>query len=229
MEISNIKFKKCSKCEEEKSLDLFGVDNRQNDKKHLCCKQCVNLYIKQLRKAKKDKGLISQKKTKPRQFYLDYYKQHYRNNKEHRKQYCKINKDRIKKQSAESRARRRVKLCEKSKNYYRENKEIIKIKRKAYRKKNIHVIQSNNANRRAIKKQSSFNYKYSKEISTIYKKCINISNDEKKYNVDHIIPLIHKDICGLHVPWNLQIITSEDNIKKSNKFDGTYDNLSWSL
>jgi len=57
-------------------------------------------------------------------------------------------------------------------------------------------------------------------IKHIYKTSAEMThNSDQFYHVDHIVPLKHKFVCGLHTVSNLQIITKSENQSKKNLFE----------
>jgi hypothetical protein len=69
------------------------------------------------------------------------------------------------------------------------------------------------AKRKAAKLQANPAWADPKKIADIYRKAA-----ELEWDVDHIVPLLSSKVCGLHVESNLQILPSNENRRKSNRW-----------
>lgn len=119
-----------------------------------------------------------------------------------------------------------AKNSEHVKKWQRENKEKHRIKQERWRLKNPWSSVKAAVKARAKLRNRMPSWLSAEalwEIHHIYQRRLPTDH------VDHIIPLNGKDVSGLHVPWNLQYLTAEENKIKRNSFDGTYENKSWRL
>jgi flagellum-specific peptidoglycan hydrolase FlgJ len=119
------------------------------------------------------------------------------------------NKDRVREVHRAGAARRSL-----DKDYV----EKLREKHKAYKRENTDKVNADGAKRRAMKLKSSPAFASKQFIQEIYTKAKVLTETTGiEHHVDHIVPLRSKLVCGLHWEGNLQILTAEENIKKSNK------------
>ncbi len=95
--------------------------------------------------------------------------------------------------------------------YYQRNKDKLKQKVKIYKKNNKGIVNSLKAKRKAMQLKATPIWSNLEIIKEIYINC------PDGMQVDHIIPLQGKIVCGFHIPENLQYLTPEENQIKGRK------------
>lgn len=203
--------KTCGQCKIEKSLDSFHKGNGKYNTSSTC-KECHKVYT-------------HNHYLKNKQKYIESAKQHQIDNKTHKQEYDR-----------KRRTEKKEELKAYKKFVYQRDKEKINARTKQWVLKNLE------RRKEIARKWSRDNPDYvrirsylrtkqidlatpkwlTKEqlvwIKFFYSLAVKISEDRgTPFQVDHIYPIKGKNSCGLNVPWNLQILTAEQNMKKGNK------------
>lgn len=149
--------------------------------------------------------------------------------------YRQANPDKIRARDAAYRAANRDRILEQKREYFartiedrhataklwREaNPEKTQAAQARFRRANPHKINAWAALRRARKKHGRLILKpeHVDQMAAIYAEARALTEATGVlHEVDHIHPLVGPNFSGLHVPWNLQILTSLENKRKGNK------------
>ena len=182
--------KACTKCGIMRPLDFFPRQKKNKSGRDSRCKSCAAENTKSYRANNPDKVRLSQSR-------------HYKENKAKRDAHVRKWKVNNPEKYKEWRSRTQTHRT----NSFRE-----------WRRSNPGKCAAKRARRRAAKKRATPLWVNHKEIDKIYRLCAEVTEVlGEKHQVDHIIPLQGKSVCGLHVPWNLQILPQNVNASKGNR------------
>ena len=202
--------KTCTKCGTEKETSEFHNNRRGKHGVDSACKVCRYAAMKVYKAHNKEKIAVYQRqyavdnKDKIAAYQKEYVTSHVEKRVQYRKEYREENIDLISFRYAA---------------YYQKNKSAICKNVSTYRINNRDKCNALESAHRAAKEERTVSWSDKSKMLNYYKDARQITIDTGvPHHVDHVVPLRGTNVSGLHVEWNLQVITAEENLKKSNKF-----------
>lgn len=201
--------KKCTKCGSIYPLSKYQNDSRGKLGKTAQCNSCQAKKAAEWRMKNREKSLelMRRSREKHREQRLQDTREWRKNNPEHVAAYDA----KYKEENREARNRA-------SKEWRLQNKEKVSLNAKTWRAANREKSRNYPVKRRAMKKQAIPLWHDKADVESIYRTARAMSAGGDEWQVDHIVPLTHSLVCGLHCSSNLRITTKFKNQSKSNTF-----------
>lgn len=190
----------CNRCKQEKSIDYFGNLARSKDGKNCYCKICQQAF----RKSWVERNSEKQKRAS--------------------KEWREKNIERVRATERANYNTNKERYTEKRKRMYEKHIEKRLEYAKRIKKENREYHSQLQRLREAKCRKAFPKWANKKIMNQIYRQAKDMQKEDGVLrHVDHIIPLQHPMVSGLHCEFNLQILTAKENGEKKNKFNpGTY-------
>lgn len=192
----------CRKCGETKPVDAFFKQKAAKDGLQYRCRECARLAPR----------------ADPTNYNAKYYQANRDRILEKKRAQALADPNRIRQRQAKWRAENPGKAAAKRVRWYRQNADRARELSRNWKKNNPWYNTVMHAQRRAARLRASVAWADRRAMAAIYREARRRTEMfDAPYHVDHVIPLISPDVCGLHCEANLQILSAGRNLSKKNK------------
>jgi hypothetical protein len=207
----------CHKCQSELDFEQFGKDKSTKDGLTTCCKPCRKAMLANWKA--KNPGKAKEATARWTAKNIEKVREAAKINQRSARslladgEYAKIQK--------EWRTKNPLKAAEyQKKNVGKVGRDVVNQRNRQYRKAAPSAYAEYDAKKRAKRLKRHVVWADRSRVEKFYEEAKSLQQATgKSYHVDHVIPLLGKNVCGLHNEFNLRVIPAMTNLKKGNKYD----------